>query len=503
MSVQGAGTKVHRAKSQPVALLSALGCCSALAGCSAEAPFDLESTARDEAPLQGGFRLTGNNLSRSGIYRLGSVCTATVLSTSQRDRTTWALTAAHCYDDPGDSFALVRDGRAATYQQGTVFRHPSYTSVPVRDLALVRFPEAVSITGPDGVILREYRRAIYSGAIANLEGRFADIFGSGDNDNTPGDQCDPDPSGTGAGDGSVRHLRNLFWGNGHGTVKLGLSGAIPSGSAVHHGDSGGPWIYSDGTPAPASDTLLNRGLVVAVTSATSCDIFHGNDAYLASTTTGDQNQSFLEDHMGAALVTSTGSWSLGCPSNAVSDRGRAADRSCICSAADTQSGSVRGTGIYTDDSRICRAALHAGVIPSGGGTVNYELVAGQSSYAGTTQNGVTSSASGSAAGSYRFMAPTRPCPANAVAQRGQNGLRTTCFCSTAASNIGRVWGTSTYTDDSNICLAARHVGLFLYQLDGGLVTYEIRPGQSSYSASDRYGVESLSYGSWVGSFTIL
>jgi hypothetical protein len=69
--------------------------------------------------------------------------------------------------------------------------------------------------------------------------------------------------------------------------------------------------------------------------------------------------------------------------------------------------------------------------------------------------------------------------------------------------MGRVWGTGVYTDDSSICLAARHVGLFLFELDGGLITYEIRPGQSSYTATERYGVESRSYGSWAGSFTIL
>lgn len=62
-----------------------------------------------------------------------------------------------------------------------------------------------------------------------------------------------------------------------------------------------------------------------------------------------------------------------------------------------------GTGIYTDDSRICLAALHAGAITRDGGVVTIEIMAGQSSYSGSTRNGVTSENWGEYAGSYKFV----------------------------------------------------------------------------------------------------
>jgi hypothetical protein len=67
-------------------------------------------------------------------------------------------------------------------------------------------------------------------------------------------------------------------------------------------------------------------------------------------------------------------------------------------------GSVYGSDIYSDDSPVCIAAVHAGVIvtAAAGGSVQIEIVPGQSSYAATTRNGVTSVAYGVWAGSYIF-----------------------------------------------------------------------------------------------------
>src|SRR3989344_5357842 len=87
-----------------------------------------------------------------------------------------------------------------------------------------------------------------------------------------------------------------------------------------------------------------------------------------------------------------------------------------------------------------------------------------------------------------------PCPTSAQAQRGQTGSFS-CYCSGAS---GTIWGTGTYTDDSNICNAAKHSGLTI----PGSVTYTIASGQSSYSGTTQNGITSASYGSWAGSFTI-
>jgi len=52
---------------------------------------------------------------------------------------------------------------------------------------------------------------------------------------------------------------------------------------------------------------------------------------------------------------------------------------------------VWGSDVYTADSSICTAAVHAGLITfERGGTVTIELRPGQSSYQGTSRNGVKS-----------------------------------------------------------------------------------------------------------------
>ena len=51
---------------------------------------------------------------------------------------------------------------------------------------------------------------------------------------------------------------------------------------------------------------------------------------------------------------------------------------------------IWGTDTYTDDSPVCVAALHAGVITSEGGPLVITIEAGQQSYAATTRNGVSS-----------------------------------------------------------------------------------------------------------------
>jgi hypothetical protein len=51
---------------------------------------------------------------------------------------------------------------------------------------------------------------------------------------------------------------------------------------------------------------------------------------------------------------------------------------------------VWGADVYTDDSSICTAAVHAGSITmAAGGLVTIEIRPAQSSYSGSTRNGIT------------------------------------------------------------------------------------------------------------------
>lgn len=71
------------------------------------------------------------------------------------------------------------------------------------------------------------------------------------------------------------------------------------------------------------------------------------------------------------------------------------------------SGSVWGTDVYTDDSSVAKAAVHAGVVAVGETkTVTVTILAGQSSYPASTRNGITTSNWGSWVGSYSFAGST-------------------------------------------------------------------------------------------------
>ncbi len=66
-------------------------------------------------------------------------------------------------------------------------------------------------------------------------------------------------------------------------------------------------------------------------------------------------------------------------------------------------GAVWGTDVYTDDSSVARAAVHAGVLAVGETkTVTVTILPGQPSYPASTRNGVSSSSWGSWSGSYSF-----------------------------------------------------------------------------------------------------
>jgi hypothetical protein len=66
---------------------------------------------------------------------------------------------------------------------------------------------------------------------------------------------------------------------------------------------------------------------------------------------------------------------------------------------------VWGTDIYTDDSSVCLAAAHAGVITlAEGGTVQVTMLPGEDNYEGTKRNGVTTSDYGTWGGSFSVEA---------------------------------------------------------------------------------------------------
>ncbi|MBR0642428.1 LCCL domain-containing protein [Plastoroseomonas hellenica] len=103
-----------------------------------------------------------------------------------------------------------------------------------------------------------------------------------------------------------------------------------------------------------------------------------------------------------------------CPLNF---EGRSNPTSCLCRGEGMLSGPVWGSGPYTSDSHVCRAALHAGAVPAAGGLVTVTPEPGRPSYRGGSANGVSTMDYGPWQASFSVTAakpgaatPRRPAP---------------------------------------------------------------------------------------------
>ncbi|MGW8359007.1 LCCL domain-containing protein, partial [Streptomyces wedmorensis] len=175
-------------------------------------------------------------------------------------------------------------------------------------------------------------------------------------------------------------------------------------------------------------------------------------------------------------------------------------------------GTVYGTDIYTDDSSICTAAAHAGAITiADGGKVTIILRGGQAVYAGSTQNGVTSSDwNGPWGWSFEIEngkprsqsnIPVIPWSQVANDYSGHAGKRFTFKCP-PKGEAASVWGTGVYTDDSSICTAGVHAGKITLE-EGGIVTIMITEGASAFHGSSRNGIDSSDWSEWPRGFRVV
>jgi hypothetical protein len=168
---------------------------------------------------------------------------------------------------------------------------------------------------------------------------------------------------------------------------------------------------------------------------------------------------------------------------------------------------IWGVEIYSDDSSVCTAAVHVGLITvEEGGTVTIEMAPGEDSYDAGVANGITSFYYPAFAGSFIFPdAPPgsgdfEPSPAS-WAETGANleiGDTRTLECSPDGT-LSSVWGSDPYTADSKICTAAVFEGLISVE-DGGEVTIEITEGLDSYEGSTKNGVTTADYPAYPKSF---
>lgn len=90
-----------------------------------------------------------------------------------------------------------------------------------------------------------------------------------------------------------------------------------------------------------------------------------------------------------------------CPANMIALRGTTAPLVCVCPPNIAFATVWGDQTAYTDDSHICTAAVHAGVVSAGeGGTVSVAPRPGRESYPASTTNGVTTLQYGNWQASY-------------------------------------------------------------------------------------------------------
>ena len=192
--------------------------------------------------------------------------------------------------------------------------------------------------------------------------------------------------------------------------------------------------------------------------------------------------------------------------------GTAGETHVVSCPRDGSQQAVWGNGIYTGDSSVCTAAVHAGLLTlERGGTVTVEQQGRQRVFGASERNGVTSIPFGPFDNSFLFHASNgQPLRLDAP---GETSMVWNAPAAFFAENVGTkyllrcppngeaaaVWGTDVYTLDSSPCTAAVHAGRFSFER-GGAMTIEVRDGQASYAASERNGVGSLEFGPYRRSF---
>jgi hypothetical protein len=177
----------------------------------------------------------------------------------------------------------------------------------------------------------------------------------------------------------------------------------------------------------------------------------------------------------------------------------------VCPAGDGRA-SVYGTDVYTAESGVCAAAIHAGVLALGQpGAVTIVFGAGAESFRGSERNGVTTRSYGRWPQSYTFARDAAP---GRISWRTAWNQMPAEFagpllleCPPGGSVDGAVWGTDTYTRESVICVAAVHAGAITAE-KGGLIEVRRARNTGEFAATERNGVRSQRYASYQDAFAV-
>jgi phage baseplate assembly protein gpV len=186
-------------------------------------------------------------------------------------------------------------------------------------------------------------------------------------------------------------------------------------------------------------------------------------------------------------------------------QGEIGDSFDVLCPEDGEASSLWGTEIYTDDSSICTAAVHMGLIDfEDGGAITMTLLEGEEEYTGSEENDIESSDWGTWSVSFSVSLTGEVIEVEWTTRardlEGEIGDTFEVLCPEdgAASSL---WGTEIYTDDSSVCTAAVHMGLIDFE-DGGQITVTLLEGEKEYTGSEENDIESSNWGAWGVSFSV-
>jgi hypothetical protein len=220
-------------------------------------------------------------------------------------------------------------------------------------------------------------------------------------------------------DGASSSRRFAFLGNPQISQQMNSTSRLDNNTWYHLTitfENGTLRFYRDGqldstTNTGRSLTAFGSAMMMIAGSDNNLDLFQGdldeiriyNRALTAAEVTtlstgGSVGAAATGTNTAAAIPASA----VGAPVSLTGYRNRVG-QSFEFSLTGTTSGSVWGTDIYTDDSNVAAAAVHAGVVaPGETRTVTVSILPGQASYAASIRNGVTSGSWGGWSGSFSF-----------------------------------------------------------------------------------------------------
>jgi hypothetical protein len=172
----------------------------------------------------------------------------------------------------------------------------------------------------------------------------------------------------------------------------------------------------------------------------------------------------------------------------------------VCPSTLNLNQGIWGTDIYLDESAICKAAVHAGVLTRGTtGQVTIVMGTGANAFEGTSRNGVTSLGYGPWGSTYSFVSNSQAGQIDWYTSYSQAPddfhAPITVACPPKGTAESGLWGTDVYSASSSICLAAVHAGIITLDA-GGRVTVTLKPKQETFVASLRNGIMSKFWTGW-------